>query len=72
MVRLALAAPFLSDATPALADDAGDRGCAATTAIVTNAVALRTGGADQGAALASIEAGNLNTKYPAAVSPLLG
>ncbi|WP_324753709.1 DNA primase [Roseovarius sp. Pro17] len=71
MTRFALLALFLSLAAPVLADDARDRGCAATTAIVAEAVATRAKGTTQAQALKALLAGDVDAKYIAAVGPLV-
>ncbi len=71
MTRLAFLALLLCAASPTLADKANVRGCAATSAIVADAVALRAGGADQSNALAAVQAKVTDAKYAATVPPLL-
>ncbi|WP_138935233.1 hypothetical protein [Roseovarius arcticus] len=71
MIRLSYLAVFVLAASPTLADKAHDRGCAATSAIVADAVALRAKGADQPSALAAVKAKVPDAKYAATVPPLL-
>ncbi len=71
MTRFALFALLLTLAAPVLADDARDRGCAATTAIVAEAVAMRAKGTTQVQALKALQAGDLDAKYAATVPPLV-
>ena len=71
MTRLAYLATVIFAASPTLAEKAYDRGCAATSAIVADAIALRAGGADQPGALAAVNAKVSDAKYAATVPPLL-
>jgi len=71
MTRLPFLALLLCAASPSLAGEAGNRGCAATSAIVADAVTLRAGGADQAKTLATIQAKVSDPKYAAIVPPLL-
>ncbi|WP_281966677.1 hypothetical protein [Roseovarius nanhaiticus] len=64
------AIPFLV-AAPALAQNAGSEGCAATARIVAGAVEMRVDGADKSTAAQALAAGDVGAKYADAVVPLV-
>jgi len=64
------AIPFLA-ATPALAQNSGSAGCAATAEIVADAVEMRSGGADKAATSKALANGDVEPKYADAVVPLV-
>ncbi|MFX0543190.1 hypothetical protein ACEWPM_015870 [Roseovarius sp. S4756] len=69
--KFIVALPLLLCA-PAMAEEGNAAGCAATAAIVADAVSMRADGTSQEAAAKGLQSGNVAEKYKDAVAPLVG
>ncbi|MFX0544867.1 hypothetical protein ACEWPL_004915 [Roseovarius sp. S1116L3] len=72
MSRKIILALSLLLSAPAMAGEGGAAGCAATAAIVADAVEMRADGTSQEAAAKALQSGDVAEKYKGAVAPLVG
>lgn len=71
MTRKAMLALPLIAATPVIGQDDASAGCAATAAIVADAVEMRSGGADKMKTAETLAQGDVEPKYVEVVAPLV-